>query len=110
MCWVLGAVPGAQCQVLSARRKTFRATTSRRTRHQAPSTAPRTGHRALTVHWGPWAPAARHGGMVGPELARAYGRRGIGLIDPEEGTAALLRELAWGDASATAVVYTSSGW
>ncbi|KAB1980796.1 type I polyketide synthase [Streptomyces triticiradicis] len=72
--------------------------------------AARTGHRALTVHWGPWAPAARHGGMVGPELARAYGRRGIGLIDPEEGTAALLRELAWGDASATAVVYTSSGW
>ncbi|MFF3884290.1 SDR family NAD(P)-dependent oxidoreductase [Streptomyces sp. NPDC001914] len=72
--------------------------------------AARTGHRALTVHWGPWAPAARHGGMVGPELARAYGRRGIGLIDPEEGTAALLRELAWGDPSATAVVHTASGW
>ncbi|MFD7872608.1 SDR family NAD(P)-dependent oxidoreductase [Streptomyces sp. NPDC059766] len=72
--------------------------------------AARTGHRALTVHWGPWAPAARHGGMVGPELARAYGRRGIRLIDPEEGTAALLRELAWGDASTTAVVYTASGW
>ncbi|MFJ6836882.1 SDR family NAD(P)-dependent oxidoreductase [Streptomyces sp. NPDC091209] len=72
--------------------------------------AARTGHRALTVHWGPWAPAARHGGMVGPELARAYGRRGIGLIDPEEGTAALLRELAWGDPSTTAVVYTASGW
>ncbi|MET8134327.1 SDR family NAD(P)-dependent oxidoreductase [Streptomyces sp. NPDC005251] len=72
--------------------------------------AARTGHRALTVHWGPWAPAARHGGMVGPELARAYGRRGIRLIDPEEGTAALLRELAWGDPSTTAVVYTASGW
>ncbi|MFD9000301.1 SDR family NAD(P)-dependent oxidoreductase [Streptomyces sp. NPDC059582] len=72
--------------------------------------ATRTGHRALTVHWGPWAPAAGHGGMVGPELAREYGRRGIGLIDPEEGTAALLRELAWGDTSTTAVVYTSSGW
>ncbi|MFG2944625.1 SDR family NAD(P)-dependent oxidoreductase [Streptomyces adustus] len=72
--------------------------------------AARTGHRALTVHWGPWAPAARHGGMVGPELARAYGRRGIRLIDPEEGTAALLRELAWGDPSTTAVLYTASGW
>ncbi|MET8855480.1 SDR family NAD(P)-dependent oxidoreductase [Streptomyces sp. NPDC004579] len=72
--------------------------------------AARTGHRTLTVHWGPWAPAARHAGMVGPELARAYGRRGIGLIDPEEGTAALLRELAWGDPSTTAVVYTASGW
>ncbi|MEU5278240.1 SDR family oxidoreductase [Streptomyces asoensis] len=72
--------------------------------------AARTGHRALTVHWGPWAPAPGHAGMVGAELAREYARRGVGLIDPEEGTAALLRELAWGDESATAVVYTASGW
>ncbi|MEV2210270.1 SDR family NAD(P)-dependent oxidoreductase [Streptomyces sp. NPDC050997] len=68
----------------------------------------RTGRRALTVHWGPWAPAA--GGMVTPELGREYARRGIALIDPEEGTAALLRELAWGDESDRAVVYTASGW
>ncbi|MFF3846041.1 SDR family oxidoreductase [Streptomyces sp. NPDC002328] len=72
--------------------------------------AARTGHRALTVHWGPWAPSAGHSGMVGAELAREYARRGIRLIDPEEGTAALLRELAWGEESATAVVYTASGW
>lgn len=72
--------------------------------------AARTGHRAVTVHWGPWAPAAGHAGMVGAELAREYARRGIRLIDPEEGTAALLRELAWGEESATAVVYTASGW
>ncbi|MFI6034724.1 SDR family oxidoreductase [Streptomyces sp. NPDC051315] len=72
--------------------------------------AARTGHRALTVHWGPWAPAAGHAGMVGVELAREYARRGVRLIDPEEGTAALLRELAWGETSATAVVYTASGW
>ncbi|MEU8654142.1 SDR family oxidoreductase [Streptomyces sp. NPDC048737] len=72
--------------------------------------AARTGRRALTVHWGPWAPAAGHGGMVGAELAREYARRGIRLIDPEEGTAALLRELAWGEESATAVVHTASGW
>lgn len=72
--------------------------------------AARTGRRALTVHWGPWAPAAGHGGMVGVELAREYARRGIRLIDPEEGTAALLRELAWGEESATAVVHTASGW
>ncbi|WP_416974752.1 SDR family oxidoreductase [Streptomyces sp. 4F14] len=72
--------------------------------------AQRTGLRALTVHWGPWAPDASHGGMVGPELAREYARRGVGLIDPEEGTAALLRELAWGDPSVTAVVHTASGW
>ncbi|MEU4041262.1 SDR family oxidoreductase [Streptomyces antibioticus] len=72
--------------------------------------AARTGHRALTVHWGPWAPSAGHAGMVGAELAREYARRGVRLIDPEEGTAALLRELAWGEESATAVVYTASGW
>ncbi|MFF8971040.1 SDR family oxidoreductase [Streptomyces sp. NPDC014995] len=72
--------------------------------------AARTGHRALTVHWGPWAPAPGHAGMVGTELAREYARRGIRLIDPKEGTAALLRELAWGEESATAVVYTASGW
>ncbi|MGQ4336293.1 SDR family oxidoreductase, partial [Streptomyces hayashii] len=72
--------------------------------------AARTGRRAVTVHWGPWAPSAEHAGMVGAELAREYARRGIRLIDPEEGTAALLRELAWGEESATAVVYTASGW
>ncbi|MFD0337374.1 SDR family oxidoreductase [Streptomyces sp. NPDC127117] len=72
--------------------------------------AARTGRRAVTVHWGPWAPSAGHTGMIGAELAREYARRGIRLIDPEEGTAALLRELAWGEESATAVVHTASGW
>ncbi|MGW2638327.1 SDR family NAD(P)-dependent oxidoreductase [Streptomyces sp. NPDC001348] len=70
----------------------------------------RTGHRALTVHWGPWAPTGGHTGMVSPELGREFTRRGVKLIDPEEGTAALLRELAWGDESARAVVYTASAW
>ncbi|MCG6493961.1 type I polyketide synthase [Kitasatospora sp. A2-31] len=72
--------------------------------------AERTGHRALTVHWGPWAPTGRHGGMVSPELARDYARRGVRLIDPQAGTLALLRELAWGDPGTRAVVYTASGW
>ncbi|MEV5147422.1 SDR family oxidoreductase [Streptomyces sp. NPDC052727] len=72
--------------------------------------AARTGRRALTVHWGPWAPAGSHTGMVGAELGREYARRGVALIDPDEGTAALLRELAWGDPAARAVVYTASGW
>ncbi|MFJ5971895.1 SDR family NAD(P)-dependent oxidoreductase [Streptomyces sp. NPDC093060] len=72
--------------------------------------AERTGHRALTVHWGPWAPSGIHSGMVGEELGREYARRGVQLIDPDEGTAALLRELAWGDRPARAVVYTASGW
>ncbi|MCS0600691.1 SDR family oxidoreductase [Streptomyces sp. LP11] len=72
--------------------------------------AARTGGRALTVHWGPWAPSGAHTGMVGAELGRAYARRGVSLIDPDEGTAALLRELAWGDPATRAVVHTTSGW
>ncbi|TDB91979.1 SDR family NAD(P)-dependent oxidoreductase, partial [Micromonospora fluostatini] len=72
--------------------------------------AARSGVRCLTVHWGPWAPGAGHGGMVTAELSREYARRGIGLIDPEEGALALLRELAWAEASVTSVVYTASGW
>jgi len=54
--------------------------------------------RVVSVDWGPWgaAPSAAGSaaGMVSPELAREYARRGIGLIDPAEGVAALLRELA----------------
>ena len=61
--------------------------------------AGRTGRRGLTVHWGPWARPGTHGGMVTPELMREYARRGIELIDPEEGALSLLRELAWGDRS-----------
>ncbi|GAA0569619.1 hypothetical protein GCM10010172_62480 [Paractinoplanes ferrugineus] len=72
--------------------------------------AHRSGGRALTVHWGPWAPVGNHGGMVTAELTAEYGRRGIDLIDPEEGALSLLRELAWGDAAVDAVVLTASGW
>ncbi|MEU0663646.1 SDR family oxidoreductase [Streptomyces lavendulocolor] len=69
-----------------------------------------TGRRALTVHWGPWAPEGKHTGMVTPALANHYAKRGISLIDPKEGPAALLRELAWGDPSHTSVIYTASSW
>ncbi|WP_432841953.1 SDR family oxidoreductase [Dactylosporangium sp. CA-092794] len=72
--------------------------------------AQRTGHRCLTVHWGPWAPSGGHHGMVSPELGKEYARRGIELIDPEEGALSLLRELAWGDPAVRSVVYTASGW
>jgi acyl transferase domain-containing protein/NAD(P)H-dependent flavin oxidoreductase YrpB (nitropropane dioxygenase family) len=64
--------------------------------------------RVTTVHWGPWAPADLHGGMVSPELSRSYAERGIALIDPADGVASLLRELAWGRSSS--VIYTASGW
>ncbi|MFE6486516.1 SDR family NAD(P)-dependent oxidoreductase, partial [Streptomyces sp. NPDC057757] len=69
------------------------------------------GRRGLTVHWGPWAPVGDgNHGMVTPELMRHYAGRGIQLIDPDEGTMSLLRELAWGPEGDTAVVYTASGW
>ncbi|MER6199204.1 SDR family NAD(P)-dependent oxidoreductase [Streptomyces sp. NPDC001586] len=50
--------------------------------------------RVLSVDWGPW--AAEAGGMVTPELERAYARRGIPLIDPAAGSAAFLAELSHG--------------
>ncbi|GLZ28417.1 hypothetical protein Lesp02_06070 [Lentzea sp. NBRC 105346] len=49
--------------------------------------------RVVSVDWGPWAGA----GMVSPELAAEYARRGVPLIEPEAGVAALLREIAAGD-------------
>ncbi|MFC9294776.1 SDR family NAD(P)-dependent oxidoreductase [Streptomyces sp. NPDC057011] len=52
--------------------------------------------RVLAVDWGPW--AAEAGGMVTPELERAYARRGIPLIAPEAGAAAFLAELTHGTA------------
>lgn len=51
--------------------------------------------RVVTVDWGPWASAA--GGMVTPELERAYARRGVPVLDPEPAVAAFLAELAHGD-------------
>ncbi|UGY94914.1 type I polyketide synthase [Streptomyces gobiensis] len=50
--------------------------------------------RVVAVDWGPW--AAQASGMVTPELERTYARRGIALINPDDGTAALLAELAHG--------------
>ncbi|MEV7092500.1 SDR family NAD(P)-dependent oxidoreductase [Amycolatopsis sp. NPDC051045] len=64
--------------------------------------------RAVTVHWGPWAPSGDHGGMVSAELAREYERRDVALLDPAEATAALLRELAYG--TDRTVLYTASLW
>ncbi|MEU6666931.1 SDR family NAD(P)-dependent oxidoreductase [Streptomyces sp. NPDC046727] len=54
----------------------------------------RVADRVLALDWGPW--AADAGGMVTAELERAYVRGGIGLIDPDDGVRAFLRELAFG--------------
>jgi acyl transferase domain-containing protein/NAD(P)H-dependent flavin oxidoreductase YrpB (nitropropane dioxygenase family)/NAD(P)-dependent dehydrogenase (short-subunit alcohol dehydrogenase family) len=70
----------------------------------------RTGNRALTVHWGPWAPRGVHGGMVSEGLARSYAERDISLLEPDAAVAALFRELAWGGPDTPAVLYTASAW
>jgi NAD(P)-dependent dehydrogenase (short-subunit alcohol dehydrogenase family) len=48
--------------------------------------------RIVSINWGPWG----GGGMVSPELEREYGRRGIGLIPPEEGIELLFDEIGRG--------------
>ncbi|ABW14966.1 Beta-ketoacyl synthase [Parafrankia sp. EAN1pec] len=67
--------------------------------------------RVVSVDWGPWGTDTAAGrGMVSAELSREYARRGIGLIDPGEGVAALLRELGEPVADApTQVVYMCAG-
>jgi NAD(P)-dependent dehydrogenase (short-subunit alcohol dehydrogenase family) len=50
--------------------------------------------RVVSIDWGPWAGKGAGKGMVSPELEREYARRGIGLIGADEGTQALLDELA----------------
>jgi len=57
---------------------------------------PRACGRVVAVDWGPWAAFENGTGMVSTELEREYARRGIGLIDPEDGVACLLAELANG--------------
>ncbi|HEX6403980.1 MAG TPA: SDR family NAD(P)-dependent oxidoreductase [Pseudonocardiaceae bacterium] len=57
---------------------------------------PRACGRVVAVDWGPWAAFENRTGMVSAELEREYARRGIGLIEPEDGVACLLAELAGG--------------
>jgi acyl transferase domain-containing protein/NAD(P)H-dependent flavin oxidoreductase YrpB (nitropropane dioxygenase family) len=46
--------------------------------------------RVVSVDWGPWA----GGGMVSAELEREYARRGVTLIDQDEGVTCLFAEIA----------------
>ncbi|HKY68621.1 MAG TPA: SDR family NAD(P)-dependent oxidoreductase, partial [Acidimicrobiales bacterium] len=71
---------------------------ARRARRTAP------GSRLVAIDWGPWAGT----GMVSPELAREYQRRGIGLIDPDLGVAAALAELRAGVPDPQVVVMCAS--
>ncbi|MEU9125990.1 SDR family NAD(P)-dependent oxidoreductase [Streptomyces sp. NPDC048506] len=67
----------------------------------------RTGRRVLAVDWGPWAAAG--GGMVTPELERAYARRGVPLLDPDAAVGALLDELDRGTAPQVVLVAEPGG-
>jgi acyl transferase domain-containing protein/NAD(P)-dependent dehydrogenase (short-subunit alcohol dehydrogenase family)/NAD(P)H-dependent flavin oxidoreductase YrpB (nitropropane dioxygenase family) len=67
--------------------------------------ADRFAGQVLCVDWGPWESAA--GGMVSEDLKREYERRGIGLIDPDEGVACLLAELGAGQSGSRASEGTS---
>ncbi len=66
----------------------------------ARSAGPRFDGRVVSVDWGPWAGT----GMVSAELEREYARRGIGLIDPDDGVACLMRELRSGRDDAQVVL------
>ncbi|MGH3670098.1 MAG: SDR family oxidoreductase, partial [Pseudonocardiaceae bacterium] len=70
---------------------------------------PRAHRRVLAVDWGPWAAPGDSAGMVTGELAREYARRGIELIQPEDGVASLLAELAHGADSHVVYLAGSAG-
>ncbi|MGQ0843267.1 MAG: SDR family NAD(P)-dependent oxidoreductase [Sporichthyaceae bacterium] len=53
--------------------------------------------KVLSIDWGPWMPLAGHGdGMVSPELLKEYARSGVTALRAEDGVAALLAEIAYG--------------
>ncbi|MGB6165704.1 MAG: SDR family NAD(P)-dependent oxidoreductase [Pseudonocardiaceae bacterium] len=58
--------------------------------------APRSHGRVVALDWGPWAAPGGGTGMVSAELTRKYARRGIGVIESDDGVACLLAELAGG--------------
>jgi acyl transferase domain-containing protein/NAD(P)H-dependent flavin oxidoreductase YrpB (nitropropane dioxygenase family)/NAD(P)-dependent dehydrogenase (short-subunit alcohol dehydrogenase family)/acyl carrier protein len=65
----------------------------------------RVAGRVVALDWGPWGGGA---GMVSPELERAYRLRGVGLIDANEGAAALVDELLHGGAATQVVLMNAT--
>ena len=64
--------------------------------------------RAVSIGWGPWSPRGEHGGMVSPELAKAYGAKGIALLEPRRAVASLIDELRFGEPDAHRVLLTAA--
>jgi NAD(P)-dependent dehydrogenase (short-subunit alcohol dehydrogenase family) len=62
--------------------------------------------RVLAIAWGPWAGA----GMVSDAVARRFAERGIGLVTPEAGCAALIGELERDGPACPELVVGSGPW
>jgi len=60
--------------------------------------------RVVSIAWGPWA----GGGMVAPELAREYARRGMSLLDPDAGVTSFMDEI-WGGPREVQVLLMGAG-
>jgi NAD(P)-dependent dehydrogenase (short-subunit alcohol dehydrogenase family) len=60
--------------------------------------------RVVSINWGPWSGA----GMVSPELATEYARRGYSLIDADAGVASLVAELLHGPKDQPNVILTAT--
>jgi NAD(P)-dependent dehydrogenase (short-subunit alcohol dehydrogenase family) len=60
--------------------------------------------RMVSIDWGPWAGA----GMVSPELAREYQRRGVGLIETQDGLDGFLDELLHGGSAAQVILMNAT--
>jgi NAD(P)-dependent dehydrogenase (short-subunit alcohol dehydrogenase family) len=57
--------------------------------------------RVVSINWGPWGGT----GMVSASLEKEYGKRGVGLIPPDEGVRAFLQELAMDSSAVSQVVW-----
>ncbi len=60
--------------------------------------------KVVSLDWGPWGGA----GMISPELAREYERRGVGLIDPALGAESFLDELLHGGSAPQVVLMNAA--